>query len=182
MKKGWIACFISAVLLVSCCGCSQILEKAGAGAAMEEAVEESADAAVEEAADLPEETCKTLLINTWENDAAQTEYLLSEDGTYLEVTMDELYTGTWFLETEEDGISYFHLQTSDDPENDYTYRYQFSVDQDVITFFDRETGAQAMQWTLVTGMDEGLKEENETITNHDNDAGVTDVKSTITEK
>ena len=56
------------------------------------------------------------------------------------------------------------------------------MDQDVITFFDRETGAQAMQWTLVTGMDEGLKEENETITNHDNDAGVTDVKSTITEK
>jgi hypothetical protein len=153
MKKSWLI-GLTGVLLAACCSCSQVtmLQEVDAAEDTQGSVEETADT-IDMANQPSEEEAKSILAATWVDEESQSEYILSDDGTYLEIYGNDLYEGTWMVQTEEDS-SYFHLQTSDDPEHDYAYRYVFNDTKDTISFYEQESGALSMTWSLVTELDD----------------------------
>jgi len=143
MKKSLIAALLAGMMLLSFSGCS-----AAASLSSRVSDEMVIESSVSEA------EAKELILGSWHDEAQMSDYLFTDDGSYIEVNGDNLYTGNWCFETAEDGYSYFHLQVSDNPEHDYAYLYSVNETQDIFELIDKETGEVVMTWNLVDRMDE----------------------------
>ncbi len=188
MKKSWLI-GLTGILLAACCSCSQVsmLQEVDAAEDTQGLVEETSDT-IDMTNQPSEEEAKSIFVATWSDEENQSEYILSEDGTYLEIYENDLYEGTWSVQTEEDS-SYFHLQTSDDPEHDYVYRYVFNDQQDTISFYEQESGTLSMTWSLVTELDDAASpkeslddQTQDTETKDASDIDVYDIQSEIQNK